>query len=602
MSDADKRRAFLSGFTGSAGTAVLLAEPFTGREGVNESHGPADVCGRLFTDGRYFLQAVQQLDAKEFSLMKSGVEGVPKLEDWLLAVLPVGSRVAVDPNITSIAAYKAMKSAFKDRLQLVFLDRNLVDEVWGAARPSYSNAPLMILPASYTGESSASKLQRIRVKMTENKAALLLSCALDEVAWIFNLRGGDIPFNPVFRSYALVSSDSATLYIDVSKVTEEVKKHLGEHVVIRPYESLLPDLAVHAAQSRLNGSSARVWLDPSKCSAAVSAVFASAKDPLPEGTVLEQDTPVALMKAVKNERELAGMRHAHVKDAAAVVTFLAWLEEQLVSRGMNDLTEVSVSDQLELLRATQHDFVGLSFETIAGSGPNGAIIHYKADLATCRTLGKEEMFLLDSGAQFRDGTTDITRTVHHGNPTQHQKECFTRVLQGHIALASAVFPPGTVGPTLDAFARQFLWYAGQDYAHGTGHGVGAFLNVHEGPIGISSTGRSHSVLSTPLQAGMVLSNEPGYYETGSFGIRIESLVIVGPAQTQHRFQEKQFLSFETITLVPIQRTLIDLTLMSKQQVDWVNSYHTKCREKVAPLVEGKAREWLMRETEPIVRA
>ena len=491
MSEADKRRAFLSGFTGSAGTAVLLAEPFTGREGVNDSHGPADVCGRLYTDGRYFLQADKQLDAKEFTLMKSGVEGVPKMEDWLLAVLPAGARVAVDPSITSMAAHKAMKSAFKDKLEIVFLERNLVDEVWGAARPAYSKAPLMVLPENLTGESSESRLARVRAKMAEHKAVLLLACALDEVAWLFNLRGADIPFNPVFRSYALISPDSATLYVDVDKVPAggEVRKHLGEHVVIRPYDALLKDLAVHATQSRL-GPSARVWLDPAKCSAAVSSVFASASPALPEGTVLELDNPVQLMKAVKNSRELEGMRHAHVKDAAAVVQFLAWLEDALVQRQAADLTEVSVADKLEAFRAAQPDFVGLSFETIAGAGPNGAIIHYKAESSSARTLKTDEMFLLDSGAQFRDGTTDITRTVHHGTPTAHQKECFTRVLQGHIALGSAVFPAGTVGPTLDAFARQYLWQAGQDYAHGTGHGVGAFLNVHEGPWSVGTSQNS----------------------------------------------------------------------------------------------------------------
>jgi len=595
VSDADKRRAYLTGFTGSAGTAVVLAEPFTGREGVDESHGPADVTGRLFTDGRYFLQAVAQLDAKEFALMKSGVDGVPKLEEFLLAVLPAGSRVAVDPQITSVAALKALKDAFKGALSVVFLEKNFVDEVWGAARPAYSDAPLMLVPEAHSGESSASKVQRVRQKMVQNKAALLLASALDEVAWLFNLRGGDIPFNPVFRSYALIAQDSCTLYVDPAKVTDEVRKHLGDQVRVRPYDTLLADLRVHAEHSRL-GSGARLWLDPAKCSAAVSSLFAAQPEAL-----LEADNPIQLIKSIKNPVELEGMRHAHVKDAAAVCNFFSWLEEQLLAGKRGDLTECSVADKLEQFRAEQPEFVGLSFETIAGAGPNGAIIHYRSEEATTRAVTAEEMFLLDSVAQFRTGTTDITRTVHFGKPSQHERECFTRVLQGHIALAQAVFPQGTTGPTLDAFARQYLWSNGLDYAHGTGHGVGHFLNVHEGPCGISSTARSHTVLTTALQPGMVLSNEPGYYEDGRFGIRIESLIVVAQRQTAHRFQNKQFLGFDTITLVPIQRGLIELSLLSDAQLAWLNEYHRDCREKVAPLLQGKAKEWIMRETESIAR-
>jgi Xaa-Pro aminopeptidase len=278
-----------------------------------------------------------------------------------------------------MASLKALKTAFKDQLSLVFLEKNLVDEVWAAARPAYSKNPLTVLPESYTGESSASKVERLRKKMSENKSALLLACALDEVAWLFNLRGADIPFNPVFRSYALLAADSVTLYVDVEKVTAEVKAHLGDSVRVRPYDTLLGDLRIHAQHSRL-GPSSRIWLDPAKCSAAISAVFTEQQGGADSAAsmIFEQDNPIQLMKCVKNSSELAGMRHAHVKDAVAMVNFLQWIEEQLVGLKRTDLTECSVADKLESFRAEQHDFVGLSFETIAGAGPNGAIIHYKS--------------------------------------------------------------------------------------------------------------------------------------------------------------------------------------------------------------------------------
>ena len=618
--------------------------------------------------------------------MSKGEKDIPKLEDWLLAVLPAGARVGVDPSITSMSAVKALKGAFKEAIQVVYLERNLVDEVWGASRPPYSPNPLIVLPESFAGESSVSKMSRIRAKMAAAKAAMLVIGALDEVAWLFNLRGADIPFNPVFRSYALLTADSVTLYMDVSKVTPEIRAHLdAAKVRVAPYESLLPELRIHASSSGLNALDKRVWLDASKISTAVHACFSA----LGPGTVLEQDNPIQLMKAVKNATEIAGMKNAHIKDAAAVVNFLSWLEIELLENKNTELTECSVADKLEGFRAQQPDFMGLSFETIAGSGPNGAIIHYKAELPTCRKISVSEMFLLDSGAQFKDGTTDITRTVHFGVPTAFERECFTRVLSGHINLASVIFPPNTVGPTLDILARQSLWSAGLEYLHGTGHGVGHFLNVHEGTTSRRKQRRararcrccdawvspaSHSclcvlcvlafVFSVRVQApaasaalarvsrfsllrcrpawccptvssaraakqsatapvpserarahafahssGLCLFRsclfvfpEPGYYQDGEFGIRVESLVVVSPAVTAHHFGGRQFLCFDTITLVPLQRQLMQLDLLSNQQIEWINAYHKQCRDKVAPLLQGRALEWIIRETEPIVRA
>jgi Xaa-Pro aminopeptidase len=591
VSDADKRREYLTSFSGSAGVAVLLAEPFTAQ--VDEHHGSPAVCGRLFTDGRYFLQADQQLAASEFQLMKGGVAEVPKQEDWLLHVLPQGANVAIDPRITSISAYKALKSTFKQQLNVVFTENNLVDEVWGSQRPKYSSNPLLILEDARTGESSASKIQRIRAKMADAKASLLVVAALDEVAWLFNLRGGDIPFNPVFMSYALITLDTVTFYIDTAKITPEVKAHLGDQVATKPYDAIWTELKAHAAHSNLSATN-RIWLDPSRCNTAIYTIFQAEH-------VLEQDNPIQLMKAVKNDTEIGGMRLAHLKDAAAMVNFLSWLEIELLEKGNTDLTECSVADRLEAFRAEQADFVGLSFDTISGSGSNGAIIHYKPEPETCKKVTTKDMFLLDSGAQYKDGTTDITRTVHFGQPTEFEKESFTRVLKGHIMLGDAVFPPNTVGPTLDAFARQALWQVGLDYVHGTGHGVGHFLNVHEGPCGISSSGRSHSALNTGLQSGMILSNEPGYYQDGQFGIRIESLVVVRPRATPYKFLDRTYLGFETITLVPIQRQLIQVELLTDAELAWLNAYHAKTRNKVQDRVQGRAKEWLLRETEPIVR-
>jgi len=603
VSEADKRRAYLSGFTGSAGTAVVLSDPFS--DGLDESkYGPASVCGRVWTDGRYFLQASQQLNPKHFTLMKQGLPGTPTIEEWLLAVLKPGSRVAIDPTITSVNSYKAMRTQFKGKLELAFSEESMVDQVWGKDRPAYSTNPLIVLSESYTGESHTSKLDRARAKMLEKKAGILVVSALDAVAWLFNLRGADIPFNPVFLSYALVTADSAFLYVDGSKASDAVRSHLGSGVIVRSYTDIWTDLEVHMKNSAL-GADKKVWIDPAKCNAAIYAILGGTQpDTSKVGElVIEAENPIQIMKAVKNETELNGMRQAHIKDAAAVINFLSWLEDELLLKHNTELTECSVADRLESFRSEQPDFIGLSFETIAGAGPNGAIIHYKPEPETCRKVTANEMFLLDSGAQFKDGTTDITRTIHLGEPTAFMREAFTRVLQGHIQLALAIFPAGTVGPALDGFARRQLWSVGMDYAHGTGHGVGSFLNVHEGPMGISSTARSFSVLTTPLQGGMVLSNEPGYYQEGEFGIRIESLVIVQPIETKHRpFQDKQFFTFDTITLVPIQRKLIDLELLSEVELQWLNEYHRTCREKVAPLLQGKAKEWLMRETEPITRA
>jgi Xaa-Pro aminopeptidase len=600
VAECDTRRAYISGFTGSAGTAVVttIGEQDTTTNNEKDSELPH----RLWTDARYFLQAEKQLDLSQWVLMKAGLPQTPKIEDWLIKTFPTKTRVGVDTTIMSASSYESLSKALEDRLELVQFNEHetLVDQIWDS-RPSRPSTSLRILGEERTGQSSDAKLEKIRAKMKEQSCSFYIVSALDEVAWLFNLRGADVPLNPVFFAYAVIEKESVTLYIDQGKITDAVRSHLPKGITIQSYESFYDDLKNRYA-SQTNKEN-KVWVDMSKCNYAIFSSFNKA-------FVHKAESPISLLKAVKNEVEVTGIRNAHVRDGAALVEFLAWLDQEIRKSGVS-LTECSISDRLEEFRAKQKDFVGLSFETIAGSGPNGAIIHYKPEPSTCAAVTTDQMLLLDSGAQYIDGTTDVTRTVHFGTPTPFEIRAFTRVLQGHIALASVIFPPGTVGPCVDVLARAPLWDDGLDYLHGTGHGVGAFLNVHEGPHGISSTARSFSVLTTPLESGMVVTNEPGYYHEASaavagvegsdkgFGIRIESVLVVKPVQTTHKFNGRQYLGFETITYCPIQKSLIDKSLMTEKEIKWLNQYHAECREKLTPLLSGYALEWLNRSTEPL---
>lgn len=426
VAECDKRRAYISGFTGSAGTALILTEP---TEGTN-------IVGRLWTDGRYFLQASQQLDSSCWELMKQGQPETLKLEDWLSKYLPTGSKVGVDPQLMSISQYKALLQAFEGTTLTVVPVQggNLVDTIWNN-RPAQPSAPLRILSDSMTGETTSSKVAKIRKQLTEKKAWGVVISALDEVAWLFNLRGADVEFNPVFFSYAIVTNDFVRLYIEQSKITDAVRAHLGDAVEIKPYNSLLTDLQEFA--KTITGTK-QFWLDVNKCNVAIY-------QQLDKDQVLEQDSPITMLKSVKNANEIEGMRQAHIRDGVALCQFLHWLENELTTNQQHGLTEVTAADKLESFRAQQQNFVGLSFDTISGMGSNGAIIHYKPETETCAKLNTDQMYLLDSGAQYLDGTTDVTRTMHFGQPTLFEQECFTRVLKGHLALANVVFPPGTTG-------------------------------------------------------------------------------------------------------------------------------------------------------------
>ncbi|KAF7254644.1 Xaa-Pro aminopeptidase 1, partial [Varanus komodoensis] len=575
----DCRREFICGFDGSAGTAIITEND-----------------AAMWTDGRYFLQAAQQMD-NNWTLMKMGLKDTPTQEDWLLSVLPEASRVGVDPFIIPADQWKRMSKVLKSAgHSLVPVKDNLIDAIWEdqLQRPC---KPLMTLDLSYTGISWKDKITALRAKMAERKAVWFVVTALDEVAWLFNLRGSDVEYNPVFFAYAIIGTNTIRLFIDGDRMADpEVRAHLlldsaqdaESSIQVLPYDSVLTVL-----KSLCNTLSPheKVWLSDKASYALTQAVPKAHR-------YLTPYTPICIAKAVKNASEAEGMRKAHIKDAVALCELFNWLEKE-VSKG--SITEITVADKAEEFRSQQENFIDLSFATISSTGPNGAIIHYKPSPETNRTLSLHEIYLLDSGAQYKDGTTDVTRTMHFGTPSDYEKECFTYVLKGHIAVSAAVFPNGTKGHLLDSFARSALWDQGLDYLHGTGHGVGAFLNVHEGPCGISYK----TFADEPLEAGMIVSDEPGYYEDGSFGIRIENVVIVVPAKTKYNFSNRGSLTFEPLTLVPIQTKMIHVPLLTQKECDWVNDYHRRCREVIGAELEQQGRhealQWLIRETEPISR-
>ncbi|GIL68768.1 hypothetical protein Vafri_22006 [Volvox africanus] len=603
-----KYREYISGFTGTAGAVVVTTD-----------------AALLWTDGRYFLQAASEL-GPQWTLMKAGTTGCPDLEDWLAANLPEGARVGIDPWVHTVNAVRNLQRKLEDAGKVVvplLSDGNLVAKVWGDQRPPAPSAPLRVHDMQWAGEDVPAKLGRMREQMRIAGANALLASSLDEVAWLYNTRGGDVDHNPVSLSYALITTDSAALYVDLAKVVPAVAEHLAASgVQVKPYDGLLADVAAIAA------SGGRLWMDPARVSYAVykaakkaTADAASSKkrsrEDQHEGVAhgsevnghgngaktrsthfrpVELASPVTAAKAIKNAAELSGMREAHLRDAVAVCGFMKWLEDKVAMGAI--VSEVEVDEMLTGLRRQQAGFVETSFATIAGAGPNGAIIHYRAKPGTCRSVDANTLLLLDSGGQYDCGTTDITRTVHTGTPTDHQRRCFTRVLQGHIALDSAVWPEGTPGSALDPLARLPLWREGLNYRHGTGHGVGAALNVHEGPQAISM--RYH--ITTPLAASMVCSNEPGYYEDGSFGVRIENLVVVVEKETPFRYAGQQYLGFERLTFVPLQAKLIDTALMSPEEVSWVDEYHEEVWTRVASRLQDEPDllRWLRANTRPLV--
>ncbi|CAM9471670.1 unnamed protein product [Ectocarpus fasciculatus] len=574
-SECFNRRAFVSGFTGSAGTAVVLKDE-----------------ALLWTDGRYHLQADQQL-GKGWRLMKAGKPSVPTIQEFLAKQLPTKSRVGIDPFVHSASSVKALEKASAKELGAAGIsvaaidhagDDNPVDKIWGEARPPAPQSLVRIHNMEYAGETVKDKLAKIRKTMLEEKADVFVSGLLDEVAYILNIRGEDVAHSPVAIAYLLVTETGAIVFIDEAKMSTEVEAELKEHgVEVHRYEEALDAVRALAKQGK------KVWIDPERVNFAFANVVG-------EDDLIAKPSPVSMAKGIKNTPELEGMRAAHVRDGVAMVLALSKLERDVAAGQV--ITEVDVDQRATAARSQQDKFVDLSFPTIAGENSNGAIIHYSAAPGSCHTVGPESMLLLDSGAQYEDGTTDVTRTMHFGEPSAEQKEAYTRVLQGHIGLATAQFPDGTPGFMIDAFARRHLWDAGLDYQHGTGHGVGAALNVHEGPHSISS----RTANTTPLEPGMIVSNEPGYYKPGSFGVRIENLLEIVDSGISNETLGRRFYSFAPLTFIPMQKKLLDQTLLTSKELDWLDEYHEMVWTKLHKLVEDEeALAWLKEATAPVVR-
>ncbi|KYK56060.1 putative Xaa-Pro aminopeptidase P [Drechmeria coniospora] len=578
IAECDARREFISGFTGSAGCAVVTLQ-----------------AAALATDGRYFNQAAKELD-DNWTLLKQGLQDVPTWQEWAAEQAAGGKTVAVDPTLLPGPAAKTLADQIRKAggHDLLPLDENLVDVVWADGRPSRSRQPVTVLPDEVAGKSVRSKIADLQQELAKKSCPGFFVSMLDEVAWLFNLRGSDIPYNPVFFSYAIVTPNAAVLYIDESKLNKTSIAHLtANDVQVKPYDAFFAD--IHSDYKAKNEPSAKAT--PSSFLMSNRGSWALHRALGGEGSVEETRSPVGDAKAIKNDVELEGFRACHVRDGAALIEYFAWLEDQLVAQKAT-LDEVQAADKLEELRSKKQHFVGLSFPTISSTGPNAAIIHYQPEKGKCATIDPASVYLCDSGAQYLDGTTDTTRTLHFGNPTEAEKEAYTLVLKGVISLDTAVFPKGTTGFALDCLARQHLWKTGLDYRHGTGHGVGSYLNVHEGPIGI---GTRIQYTEVPLAPGNVLSNEPGYYKDGHFGIRIENIMMVKEVKTEQCFGDKPFLGFEHVTMVPYCQRMINTSLLTSVEKKWINEYNAEVLEKTKGFFadDKLTTAWLVRETQPI---
>jgi Xaa-Pro aminopeptidase len=558
---AAERLEWLSGFTGSAGVAAVLVDK-----------------AAIFVDGRYTLQVRNQVDTAVFE--PRHVSEQP-LADWLAEHLPKESRLGFDPWLhTSADMDRLEASCARAGARLVALDDNPIDAVWHA-RPRPPIAPVVPHDVRHAGRAHAEKLRALADDLAKRELAAAVITATDSVAWLFNVRGGDLPHTPAPLAAAVVRADgAATIFVDARKLTPRTRAHLGNQVRIEA-----PD-ALGAALGAFKGQ--RVLADPSSVPAYVVRRLKEAG-----AEIAREADPCQLPKARKTAAELDGTRAAHRRDGAALARFLAWLEREAAK---GQLTELAASDRLAEFRAGGENFRDLSFDTIAGAGPNGAIVHYRVTAESDRRLEPGSLFLLDSGAQYLDGTTDVTRTVFvrgGASATAEHRDRFTRVLKGHIALARARFPKGTTGSQLDSLARRALWEAGLDYDHGTGHGVGSYLGVHEGPQRIAKMPNTIA-----LEPGMIVSNEPGYYKTGEYGIRIENLIAVaavdGPSGA-----ERPLLGFETLTLAPIDGALIEPALLDVDERAWLDAYHGRVRETLSPLVDETTRAWLAAATRPI---
>jgi Xaa-Pro aminopeptidase len=550
-----QRLAWLTGFQGSAGTAVVLPQE-----------------AAIFTDGRYTLQVRQQVSADQWQYV-----GVPatSVEGWLGEHAPDGGRIGYDPWLHTRTWVDAARRALAERgAELVPVNTNPIDAVW-PDKPQPSDATLAVHDDANAGKTSAAKRAEIADWLHARKADAVVLSALDSIAWAFNVRGKDVSHTPVALAYAIVNADgTADLFVAPEKITDAVAQHLGNAIRVHDRNEFAPALAQFAGK--------RVAADPER---AVSAIF----DQLDAGgaKILTLRDPVVLAKALKNPAEIAGHRAAQARDGAALSRFLRWCEVELPK---GDQTEMSAADRLQAFREETGVLKDLSFDTISATGANGAIPHYKVTDESSLPIEPGQLYLVDSGGQYADGTTDVTRVVPVGAPTAEMKDRFTRVLKGHIGIATAVFPEGTVGAQLDSFARKPLWDVGLDFAHGTGHGVGSYLSVHEGPQRIAQPNYPGGASLEPLRAGMFLSNEPGFYKAGEFGIRIENLVLV--VERPIEGAEHRMLGFETLTFSPIERTLIEPSLLTAEERAWLNDYHAQVLAIVGAQLEGDDLSWL----------
>lgn len=560
-----KSMTWISGFTGSAGT-VVVTKDFAG----------------LWTDSRYFLQAERQLAETGIELQKLKIPHRTEFIDWLADHLKKGDEIAVEGKVFSMSEIQRMRITFEAKgLKLVVVE-DLIKVIW-ANRPAIPKNPIFLHDVKFTGKSRVEKLAEIRAIMAEDDIDYHLLTALDDIAWTFNIRGNDVACNPVAIAYALITPKDARLFIHPKKVSSEIRLALEtDGVRLFGYKNIIHHLSTMDSKAKVRLSKNKVshWLHKA----------------MPKDCILVDAINIpTILKSRKNAVEIGHIRKVMEKDGAVMVRFLKWLEDNV---GQISITEVSAAEKLKAFRATQPNFIGESFAAISGYKGHGAIVHYRATSETDVALQPEGIYLIDSGGQYLDGTTDITRTIALGAVPEEAKQAYTRVLKAHIALATVHFPTGTRGYELHAIAKYHLWKGGLNYGHGTGHGVGFFLNVHEGPQGMGTGAIGKA--ATPFEVGMLTSNEPGYYKTGEFGIRIENLVLTIPSEFSDKTQATPtFLQFETVTLCPIDTTLIDLDLLNSEEINWLNIYHQEVCTRLLPHLEAEEQVWLREKTREV---
>lgn len=556
VSDYFRVRQWISGFTGSAGTVVITEK---------EAH--------LWVDGRYFLQGEQQIQGTEYVLERMGEPGVKTYAQWICDNVKSGGTVSFNGKVFTVAELHDLERTFREKGIEITPEEDVFDELW-KDRPTMPNEKVFIHEDSYTGKTVEEKLALVKEGMNKINANNLLLASLDDIAWLLNLRGGDVECNPVFLSYFLISDSNYTLYIDKEKLNDEIINILGSKSVnIKDYNDVAADLKLVKGTITFDPAKTNVWLKK-----AINE----------EVNIVERRNITTDLKARKNPTELKNIENAHVKDGIAMVKFIKWVKENVNN---NEITEISAADKLERFRAEGKDFIDISFDTIAGYGPHGAIIHYKASEESNSKLQPKGLFLVDSGAQYLDGTTDITRTIALGQLTDEEKIDYTLVLKGHLNLLTAVFLEGTPGCSLDILARRALWSKGLDFKHGTGHGVGYLLNVHEGPQGIR-----RELNPVALEEGMIVSNEPGVYKAGKHGVRIENLIAV---QSKEKNEFGKFMCFKNLTLCPYELDAIEISLLTDEEKGWLNDYHKNVFDTLSPYLSEDEISWLKNSTKAI---